>query len=220
MMTIVLSFSRLPSIETNRLIGKEDAEAVFAIDREIVFDPDAAVIANPERHGFPAPILREFVRLVFEARISNSHVSRSTGPRRRIDRQTSVKRSARRRYCRDSDFDVLGKNVLRLDVNADERLYRSGILRAIHSLNRHIPGLRSGGMAVETGLQPSHQRVDILLFRLLRCPEEASGGPAVCERPFPRLRDVRKAPAHSSHPDPIRLPEWATWSCGTPRNRC
>src|SRR4051812_17834212 len=58
-------------IETNDLIGEQDAEALFATDGKIDFDPKPAVIADAERHGSPAAILRKLVRLVLETGISN-----------------------------------------------------------------------------------------------------------------------------------------------------
>ncbi len=199
-----------PHIEANGLIGKQDAEAVFAIDREIELDPEAAVIANPERHGFPSPILREFVSLVFEAGISNSVFRDRPG---RGDVLIDKRRRNGQRggdIVEITDFDVHGKNVrpAHIDVNADERFYRSRILRAIHPLNRHVsrPSVRwccCPGESRGSRQENRHPSVPAALR-----PEEASGGPATCEPPFPRSRDP-SAPRRDSATSRTRPPIFA-----------
>ena len=64
------------------------------------------------------------------------------------------------------DLDLRGQELGGVDLDADERLDRGRVLRAVQTLDRNVPCARHHRVSVDRALEPRDQRVDVLLIGL------------------------------------------------------
>ena len=177
-------------IKTQGSIGEMHLETVFAIRREIVLEPQAAV-PKSERHGFPTAVRCEGIHHIVKDGVSDCLFG--DHPRRFnvLFDERRLYAERRRDIVEAVDRDILRQNVLRLHINADESLYRSGILRAAHPLDPHVPSLRARGMTVQRVFEKANKGIDILLFRLIGARRRHQPSPQLADRLLPYLRMFR-----------------------------
>ena len=116
-----------------------DGDAILAVGREVVFEPDAAARAERQR------IVRILVGRDGVLHTRNARVGIADREPRDLPRRGNVLIEERRRHAQGGrdivealHLDVLRQNFLRIHVHAHQRFHGRGVLGAVQALDRDI----------------------------------------------------------------------------------
>ena len=167
----------------------EDVDAILPVGGEIVLEPHAPARTRRQRQ-FAFLTGREAVFHVGDRRVGTADREF-----RDVPSGDDVLIQESRRYIQNgrdivktSDLNVLREYVLFVHIHTDQSLHRSGVLGSIQALDRHITCFKPFGVRVETVFHPSHERIDIFLWRLRIARRRHQTSAQLAQRLFPDLR--------------------------------
>jgi len=167
-------------------------DAILAVSREIVLEPDAAARAQRQR-DVRVLIGRDGVLHVRNLRSATDREFRHLpGSGDVLIQERGGHAQSGRNVVEAVHLDVLGQDLLHFHVHTHQSLDLRGVLGAVHPLDRNITRVRTFGMGVQGILHPGDERIDILLRWLKSAGRRHQTSAQLAQGLLPDLRIIRR----------------------------